>query len=222
MCYMKLVILYKLSTMKKLIILLVLCAATTGMDGCKKSDDPTQINVRTSNISVNWFRDASTPNPTAFIDFYNGVAYTESNATVHAGSTDAFVVDHGIGPVIFQEIDFRNMTLFGTGDFYSKDTFTAVVGMQAFSTYTASTFYQVSMSSVEFNNIRYNSDIASLWATKGLNGGYANMVITAADLTNTLKYYQFVCANGRRGFFHVASSNYLPGSTMVMEVKVEQ
>src|SRR4051812_23609411 len=109
--------------MKRLIILLGACAVLWGMNGCKKSDNPTQINVRTSNISVNWFRDASTPNPTAFIDFYNGVAYTQASAAAHAGSTDAFVYDHGIGPVIFQEVDFVNMARFGVGDYYPKDTF---------------------------------------------------------------------------------------------------
>jgi hypothetical protein len=78
------------------------------------------------------------------------------------------------------------------------------------------------MNPVEFGSIKYNHDIAGLFARKALNGGYADLGIPAQLLKDANKYYQFVAANGKKGFFHVTSSNYMPGSTMTIEVKVQQ
>src|SRR5882757_789286 len=79
------------------------------MTGCSKSDDPAHITARTHTVTVNWFKDANTPAPTAFIDFYNGAAYTEANATAHANTIDAFCYDHNVPPVFYQQVDFVNM-----------------------------------------------------------------------------------------------------------------
>jgi hypothetical protein len=98
----------------------------------------------------------------------------------------------------------------------------AVLGNPSFSAYTTSTFSEVGMTPVEFSRIKNNSDIAALFGAKNLNGGYSDLGIPAKDLSNSNKYYQFVCANGKRGFFHVTSSNYFPGSSMTIEVKVEK
>lgn len=206
----------------KMLIVPVLAMLLLGINSCKKND-PVRTQVKTHTIAVNWFRDSTTTNPTAFIDFYNGVAYTQSNAQTHAASIDAFCFDRSQLIVSATEVDMVNMVNFGNSNYAAYDAFNAVVGTGAFSTYTSSTFSEIAMTPVEFNNITYNTDIAQLFSDKGLNGGYGDMAIQSSDLTNTSKYYQFVCStNGKRGFFHVTSSNYLPGGTMSIEVKVEQ
>ncbi len=211
--------------MKKLLLMLGVCAAMTGMNACKKVDDPlnpTQINVRTHNITINWFRDETTPNPKAFVDFYNGASYTQAEARAHETSTDAFVFDHGVGPLIFQEVCFRNMATFGLHSFYNADSFNTVVGFLPFGYYTSTLFTTADITNVDFNNLRYNSDINTLWTSKGSSGGFPDMDIPAVNLTNNMKYYEFLAANGKRGYFRVISANYQPGGTMTIEVKVEQ
>jgi len=193
-----------------------------GQAGAQKTTKPVPVPARIHNIPVHWFLDATTPNPAAFIDFYNGASYTQDAAIAHAASIDAFCYDRSHLAVSFQEVDLINMTNFGNGNFHVADTFHAVLGNPSFGAYTTSTFSDVSMTPVEFSKIKYNADIAALFRAKSLNGGYADLGIPARDLLNSNKYYQFVCANGKRGFFHVTGANYLPGSTMTIEVKVEQ
>jgi hypothetical protein len=148
-----------------------------------------------------------------------------SGAVAKADSLDFFCYDHSSLIVSGQNISLINMADFGTNNYSieAANLFQQVVGVQALSRYNTSTVSEVSMTSAEFSGIHYNSDISSLFASKALNGGYGDIDISATDLSNSLKYYQFVCAKtGKRGFFHITSSNYLPGGTMTIEEKVEQ
>jgi hypothetical protein len=204
------------------LLLLLLSGMLITISSCTKNG-PASIPVRTNTFSVNWFRDSTTSNPTSFIDLYNGKAYTMSAAVSRADSIDLFCYDHSALPVSGQDISLINMVFFGTSNYGAASSFQSVVGAQALNTYNASTVSEVSMTAADFNGIRYNADIANLFATRGFNGGYTDIDIAATDLGNSLKYYQFVCAKtGKRGFFHIISSNYLPGGTMTIEEKVEQ
>lgn len=193
------------------------------ISSCKKNNTTASPAVRTNTFTVNWYRDSTTANPTAFIDLYNGKAYTMSGAVPRADSIDLFCYDHSALQVSGLNISLINMAFFGNGTYAAQQSFQNVVGAQALSVYNTSTVSEVSMTPSEFSSIRYNSDIAYLFASKALNGGYSDIDIQSTDLNNTLKYYQFVCAKtGKRGFFHITSSNYLPGGTMTIEEKVEQ
>ena len=179
--------------------------------------------VRNNALTVNWFRDSSTNNPTAFIDLYNGRVYTMSGAVAHPDSVDLFCYDHSALQVSGQNISLINMVFFGTANYAAASLFQSVVGAQSLTTYNASTVSEVSMTSADFNGISTNADIANLYASKALNGGYTDIDIQATDISNSQKFYQFVCAkNGKRGFFHITTSNYLPGGTMTIMAKVEQ
>ena len=207
---------------KTALLFVLLSGICFTINSCTKNG-PASISVRSSTFSVNWFRDSTTPNPASFIDLYNGKAYTMSAAVAKADSIDLFCYDHSALAVSGQNISLINMVFFGASNYGAAASFQSVVGAQALSTYNASTVSEVSMTAADFNGIRYNSDIASLFATRAFNGGYTDIDIAATDLGNSLKYYQFVCAKtGKRGFFHITSSNYLPGGTMTIEEKVEQ
>ena len=209
--------------MKKYISLLlpviVLLAVATG---CKKSDSNQGPKILTHTVTVSWFRDSTTANPAAFLDLYHGVAYTSANAALKADSIDLFVYDNSALTISSTTLGVIDMVFFGNNNYAAYSSFNQVVGVVPFSNYNASTVSEVAITPADFNNINYNVDIASLFASKALNGGYTDITINSTDLT-TLKYYQFVCAKtGKRGFFHVISSNYLPGGYMTLEIKVEQ
>ena len=207
--------------LKQTPVLLLLIAVLMTTFSCNKSAPSPK--VKTGTFTINWFRDSTTTNPTAFLDLYNSKSYTMSGAAAKPDSIDLFIYDRSVLASSSQAISVINMVFFGNSNYSSAASFQAVVGTQALSTYNASTVSEISMTPAEFSGITYNSDIASLFASKALNGGYTDIDIQAIDLTNTLKYYQFVCAkSGKRGFFHVTSSNYLPGGYMTIEEKVEQ
>jgi hypothetical protein len=181
------------------------------------------VKAKTGIYTVNWFRDSTTANPTAFIDLNNAKAYTMSQAATKADSIDLFCYDHSALTVSGQNISLVNMVFWSTGNYAAASSFQTVVGTQVFSTYNASTISEISMTSAEFAGIVYNSDIENLFTAKALNGGYTDIDIQASDITNSQKYYQFRCAkNGKKGFLHIISSNYLPGGSMTIEEKVEQ
>jgi len=203
---------------------LLLGSLLIGLSNCSKNVIRTDvIYARTHTVAVNWFRDSTTANPTAFIDLYNGKAYTYANAATKADSIDFFTYDHSALAVSGQNISLINLAEFSTGSGEIFTNFHTLNGNIPFSAYNTSTFSEVSISSTDFNNLKTNTDIANLFSSKALNGGYGDGDIASTDLGNTLKYYQFKCAkNGKRGIFHVIASNYLPGGTMTIEVKVEQ
>ena len=207
---------------KPTLLAIIISGIFATITSCNKNG-PASVSVRTNTFTINWFRDSTTPNPTAFIDLYNGKSYTMSGAVAKADSIDLFCYDHSALAVSGQDISLINMVFFGQSYYPAAGSFQAVVGAQAMSTYNASTVSEVSMTAADFNGIKYNSDISALIASRALNGGYTDIDIAATDLGNSLKYYQFVCAKtSKRGFFHITSSNYLPGGTMTIEEKVEQ
>lgn len=207
---------------KHILLLALISGLILFIAGCGKNG-PTSPAVRSNTFAVNWFRDSTTANPTAFLDLYNGKAYTMSSAAAKPDSMDLFCYDHSALPVSGQNISLINMVFFGQGNYPAASSFQAVVGTQAMSTYNASTVSEVSMTAADFNGIKYNSDISTLFTTRGYNGGYTDIDIYATDMGNSTKFYQFVCAKtGKRGFFHIISSNYLTGGTMTIEEKVEQ
>lgn len=190
--------------------------------GCKKKDKD-KITVRTHTFAINWFRDASTANPEAFVDLFNGKSYNQANASLKADSIDFFIYDRSALLVSSQTLSVINMAFYGANNYSAYDTFNAVVGVIPFTSYNASTMSEVAITSTEYSSIVNNEDIANLFASKSLNGGYTDVDIAATDLTATTKYYMFKCAKvNKRGFFRVVSSNYLPGGTMSVEVKVER
>ena len=202
-----------------LLLVMTLLAATTG---CKKNTNTQGPKVLTHTVTVNWFRDSTTSNPAAFLDLYHGVAYTISGAALKADSIDLFIYDNSALTISSTTLGVIDMAFFVNNNYAAYSSFNQVVGVIPFSTYNASTVSEVAITPTDFNNISYNVDIASLFTSKALNGGYTDISINSTDL-NTLKYYQFVCAKtGKRGFFHVISSNYLPGGNMTLEIKVEQ
>jgi len=209
-----------MKTYRALLFLLVTLLAT--ISGCKKESTPTGTKVLTHTVTVNWFRDSTTTNPTAFLDLYHGVAYTIGGAAQKADSIDLFIYDNSALNISSNTLGVINMVFFGNNNYAAYNYFNQVVGVIPFSNYNASTVSEVAITSTDFSSINYNADIANLFASGSLNGGYSDITIAATDLT-TVKYYQFVCAKtGKRGFFHVISSNYLPGGTMTLEIKVEQ
>ena len=204
-------------------ISILLLSAILLICGCSKNNNNPAVKAKTGTYTVNWFRDSTTPNPTAFIDLYNAKAYTMSQAALKADSVDLFCYDHSALAVSGQNISLVNMVFWDTGNYAAAASFQSVVGTQTFSTYNASTISEISMTSSEFAGIVYNADIDNLFTTKALNGGYTDIDIQASDISNTQKYYQFKCAkNGKKGFLHVTSSNYLPGGYMTIEEKLEQ
>ncbi len=205
-------------------IILSACSLLLLISSCSKSPSPAQTRVRTNTFTVNWFRDSTTPNPTAFIDLYNGKAYTMSQAVTKADSVDLFCYDHSALTVSGQDISLINMAFFGAGTYdpQAVQLFQDVVGVLPLSNYNTSTIDVVSITPADYTNITYNADISSIFSTKALNGGQTDISIAASDL-NTTKYYQFKCSkNGKRGFLHVISANYSPGGTMTIEEKVEE
>ncbi|MCW3128036.1 MAG: hypothetical protein JWO03_3694 [Bacteroidetes bacterium] len=202
---------------------LALFAMLAAVSSCKTNPEEVFTFARTNTFTVNWYRDSTTPNPTAFIDLYNGKSYTMSGAASKPDSIDLFCYDHSALPVSGQNISLINMVFFGQGNYAAASSFQNVVGAQALPRYNASTVSEVTMTTADFTSIRYNRDINSFFISNGLNGGYTDIDIAATDMSNSLKFYQFVCAKtGKRGFFHITSSNYLPGGTMTIEAKVEQ
>ena len=208
--------------MKKYIpVLLLATIILAAAWGCKKSTTQGP-KVLINTVTVNWFRDSTTANPKAFLDLYHGVAYTMSAAALKADSIDLFVYDNSALNISSTTLGVIDMVFFGNNNYAAYNYFNQVVGVIPFSNYNASTVSEVAISPTDFSRITYNADIASLFASKALNGGYTDISINSTDLTS-VKYYQFVCAKtGKRGFFHVISSNYLPGGTMTLEIKVEQ
>ncbi len=190
--------------------------------GCNKNTITPGTKVRTHTVTINWFRDSTTTNPTSFVDLYNGKAHNIANAAAKADSIDLFIHDNSALPVSGNALTVVNMVFFGTNNYPAYTQFNNVVGVIPFSNYNASLVSEISLLPSAFTNITYNADIASLFSSLSLNGGYTDISIVASDLTST-KYYQFKCAKtGKRGFFHVVSSNYLPGGTMTIEIKVEE
>src|ERR1043165_5436576 len=59
----------------------------------QKKAKPTPIPVLIHTFPIHWYLDASSKDPAAFLDFYNGVAYTQAEAQSHASSVDAFCYD---------------------------------------------------------------------------------------------------------------------------------
>jgi|GEM_PF-3921485 len=225
--------------MKKLNLfdgIVLLFASFIFLNSCNTSDDPARVAVKSYDLTVNWFRDNTTPDPTAFIDFYNGKAYTMKQVAnvdtppvntimLRAQYIDAFCFDRSSLIVSSQEVDFINMATFKLNSYPAYDTFNKVVGViEPLSDYPASTFSRVDNVSLgDFNSIQYNDDINALFQAKALNGGYPDMGVFASDITNNTIVYQFKCGhNQKRGFFIIKSSNYLPGGTMTLSVKVEQ
>ncbi len=140
-----------------------------------------------------------------------------------ADSIDFFIYDRSALIVSSQTLSVINMAFYGANNYSAYDTFNAVVGVVSFPVYNSSTMSEVAITSTEYNDIINNEDIANLFSSKALNGGYTDIDIAATDLTATTKYYMFYCAKvNKRGFFRVVSSNYLPGGTMSVEVKVER
>jgi hypothetical protein len=191
--------------------------------GCNKNNNPAGPVARTYTLTINWFRDSSTTNPTCFLDLYNGRAYTISQAAAKADSVDLYIADQSALVVSGQALELVNMVFFGSNNYASYTYFNNVVGVIPFSNYNASTVSEVSITPADFAAIQYSADVTNLFTSKGLNGGYTDINIAATDLSSSTKYYQFKCAKtNKRGFFHVISSNYLPGGTMTIEAKVEQ
>ncbi len=189
--------------------------------GCKK--DKNKIKVRTHTFAINWFKDASTSNPSSFIDLYNGKAYNQADAVLKSDSIDFFIYDRSALLVSSQALSVINMVFYGNNNYSAYDTFNTVVGVVSFPNYNNSTMSEVAITSTEYNEIENNDDIANLFTEKSLNGGYTDIDIAAADLTATTKYYMFNCTKvSKRGFFRIVSSNYLPGGNMTIEVKVER
>lgn len=210
--------------MKTITFISIFIAATllTVTPGCKKKDKD-KITVRTHTFAINWFRDASTANPEAFVDLYNGKSYNQANASLKADSIDFFIYDRSALLVSSQALSVINMAFYGANNYSAYDTFNTVVGVVPFTNYNASTMSEVAITATEYNDIVNNEDIANLFSTKSLNGGYTDIEIAATDLTATTKYYQFYCAKvNKHGFLRVISTNYLPGGTMTIEVKVER
>lgn len=202
-------------------LLIIVSAFLSIAIGCKK--DKNKITVRTHTFAINWFRDESTANPKAFVDLYNGKSYNQANAVLKSDSIDFFIYDHSALLVSSQSLGVINMAFYGNNNYAAYDTFNAVVGVVAFPSYNSSTMSEVSITSTEYNDIENNEDIANLFSTKSLNGGYTDIEIAATDLNAATKYYMFNCSKvGKRGFLRVVSSNYLPGGTMTIEVKVER
>lgn len=206
---------------KHIVLFILSVAFFSFVSSCKKDKNKTE--VRTHTFAINWFRDASTPNPEAFVDLYNGKSYNQANAVLKSDSIDFFIYDHSALIVSSQSLGVINMAFYGNNNYAAYDTFNAVVGVVSFPTYNSSTVSEVSITSTEYNDIVNNEDIANLFSTKALNGGYTDVEIAATDLTATTKYYQFYCSKvNKHGFLRVVSSNYLPGGTMTIEVKVER
>ena len=212
--------------MRKTNIIFGLFAAVFALfvfSGCSKEDNASKMEAKTGSFDINFFRDATTTNPECFVDFYNLTSYTQSGAKAHAATIDAFVYDRSRFPVSSTDVVFQSMKNFGLGAIDGYTQFDNVVGAEAFTAYNPSTFAPVSITAVDFNNIRYNDDIAAIFAAKALNDGYEDMSIPAVDLGLITKYYYFRCFhNGKRGFFRVISSNYASGNNMRIEVKVEK
>ena len=208
--------------MKNLKVSLIAVTLLIFVSSCKK-DDPTEIDVRNHTTTVNWYRDASTANPTCFLDLYNGKSYTMAVAATRPDSVDLFIYDRSQLIVSSQAIALINAVFFSSNNYAAYEPFNMDVGVLPLSVSNASTVSEVAITTSEFNDIRFNSDIDKLFSSKALNGGYTDIDIAATDLNATTKYYQFYCEGvNKRGFFHVVSNNYLPGGTMTLEIKVQE
>jgi hypothetical protein len=187
-----------------------------GSQSCTKTTEQTK--VLTHKITVSWFRDSTTPAPAAFLDLYNGMAYTPAQAADHEQSIDAFCFySQGL-----PQVNLVSMNSFGSGNYAARYSFNAVVGVLPFKNYIISSFAPATgLSRAEYGGIKYNNDITAFFNANKYGDGTTNMPISFNN-RDTNQYYLFHCyGNNKRGFFRLVSTDSL-ATKMTIEVKVEQ